>query len=104
MATVLNDQNYNSFLKSSDKLILIDFYADWCMPCQMMAPIVEEIAQQYSDVEVCKVNVDDNPSIAAGFAVQSIPTLVFIKNMQTLQISVGLQPKQDIEKIIEKYK
>ena len=81
--------------------LLIDFWASWCGPCMMLAPIVEEIAEEYGGkVKVCKVNVDDQPELAAAFRVESIPLLVVVKDGAIVNQAVGLRPKEEILKIL----
>lgn len=83
-------------LKKGNKPILIDFYADWCGPCRMVSPIVDEIAEEREDIVVGKVNVDDEQDLAADFDVFSIPTLVVIKNGKVVQQVAGAMPKARI--------
>lgn len=80
----------------SDKPVLVDFWASWCGPCRMVGPIVDEIAQERSDIKVCKVNVDEQSELAAQFRVMSIPTLVVVKNGQVVNQAVGARSKQAI--------
>lgn len=83
-------------IKNGEKTVLIDFYADWCGPCRMLAPIIHEIAEEKSDVAVCKLNVDELPELAEQFGVMSIPTLVIIKNGEVAHQSAGIRPKAQI--------
>ena len=85
-------ENFDS-VKSSDKKVLLDFYADWCGPCRMMSPIVDEIAQERSDIVVGKINVDEQPELAEAFEVFSIPTLVIMKGGEVLEKTAGARPK-----------
>ena len=81
---------------NSDKPVLLDFYADWCGPCRMVGPIVEEIAGERSDIKVGKINVDEQSELAAQFGVMSIPMLAVIKNGEVVNRSVGARPKEQI--------
>lgn len=88
-------------VKNSEQTVLLDFYADWCGPCRMVSPIVEEIAEENPQYTVGKINVDDEPSLAQEFGVMSIPTLVVMKNGEIVQQSVGARPKQQILEMLE---
>lgn len=91
----INQENFESIINSG-KTVLIDFYADWCGPCKMMAPIVEEIAEEIADITVGKINVDSESSLAAKFGIMTIPTFVVIKDGEiTNQIS-GAMPKKQL--------
>ena len=80
-------------VKSSEKTVLIDFYADWCGPCRMVSPIIDEIANERPDVLVCKVNVDEEGELAQMFDVSSIPTIVVMKNGEVVNTSIGARAK-----------
>ncbi len=91
----VNTTNFES-VKNTDKTVLLDFYADWCGPCRMVAPIVESIAAERDDVLVGKINVDDEEALAAAFGVVSIPTLVVMKNGKIVRQATGARPKTQI--------
>ena len=92
---IINQNNFEA-IKSSEKPVLIDFYADWCGPCRMMAPVIDEIAEEREDIVVGKVNVDAEPALAEAFGVISIPTLVVMKNGQIVNQSSGARPKAQV--------
>lgn len=92
--------NFESEVLKSEKTVLLDFWAPWCGPCRMVAPIVEEIAREREDVLVCKVNVDEEMDLAMTFQVASIPTLVVMKQGQAVAKAVGYRPKADILKLL----
>ena len=81
-------------------LVLVDFYATWCGPCRMLSPIIEEIAQEHSAKKVRKINVDEQPELAAQFGVSSIPTVILFKNGEPVRGSVGYVPKERLEAML----
>ena len=89
-------ENYDSEVRSSSKVVLLDFYADWCGPCKMVAPILEEIAEEYPEITVGKVNVDEAMDLAVEFKVTSIPLLVVMKDGEIINKSLGASPKEEI--------
>lgn len=97
----LTKDSYHNEVMETEKVVVIDFWATWCGPCRMMAPVVEEVAKDYPDVKVCKVNVDEEPELSNAFKIVSIPTIVVIKNGEIIDSVVGYRPKEDIEKIIK---
>lgn len=97
---VVNKDNFNSVVTSS-KPVLLDFYANWCAPCRMVSPLVEEIATENPQYLVGKVNIDEEPELAQRFGVSSIPTLSVIKDGKVVRQSVGARPKADILALIE---
>ena len=92
----LNDSNFEQEVLNHKGTVLVDFYADWCGPCKMLAPIVDEIARERSDIVVGKVNVDESRFLAGKYEVMSIPTLVVFQDGKPVQRSVGLQAKENI--------
>ena len=94
----VTSQNFESEVTASEKTVLIDFWAVWCGPCRMLSPVVDEIAEERTDIKVCKINVDDEQELAGRFDVMSIPTLVVVVGGEVKNKSIGVIPK---EKILE---
>ena len=97
----INQQSFSE-LENNEKKVLIDFYADWCGPCRMLAPIIEELAAEYPQYVIAKINGDNEPELASRFGVFSIPTLVVLQNGQVVDQAVGAQPKARILAMLEK--
>ena len=93
----ITDENFEEEVLKSDKTVIVDFYADWCGPCKMQSPVVDQIAEERSDIKVGKVNVDGNPELAEKYEIMSIPTLLVIKNGEVAKQFVGLTSKSEIE-------
>ena len=101
--SVLNvtSENYESEVLKSDKKVLIDFYADWCGPCKMMSPVIDEIAEEMKEtVKVGKINVDENQDLAMEYGVMSIPTIVVLKNGEVQKTFVGVTDKEEIKQAL----
>ncbi len=92
----LTTDNFRKEVLEYEGTAMVDFWASWCGPCQMVGPIIEEIANEVSDVKVCKVNVDEQPDIAGKYNVMSIPTIMIFKNGEPVNVSVGAKPKSEL--------
>lgn len=105
MAFKFTDDNYNQEVLEANELVVIDFYADWCGPCKMMAPVVEELAAEYTGtVKIGKLNVDESPNTASKYRVMSIPTILFIKNKEVVDTIVGAVSKAQLVEKINQHK
>ena len=100
-ALQITKENFESEVMNSDRPVLIDFWAAWCGPCQMLLPIIEEVAGEVKDTKICKINVDEQPELAAKYEVMTIPTLILIKNGKVIDTSVGAKPKAAILEMIK---
>ena len=96
----LTKANFDSIVNQNEKRVLIDFWAPWCGPCQMVGPIIEEIAAERSDIIVAKINVDEEMELAKSFRIVSIPTILVLKNGEKAATSIGYKPKEDILKLL----
>ena len=99
--TTITKENFKELCVNSKKTVLLDFWASWCGPCRMLSPVVDEIAEEFTDCFVGKVNVDEEPDLANAFGIVSIPTLIVMKNGKMVDSSVGVQPKEDIIAMLE---
>ncbi|HCK88047.1 MAG TPA: thioredoxin [Erysipelotrichaceae bacterium] len=99
MYIVKDEADFDQILKEN-KSVFIDFYADWCGPCKMVGPVVEGLAEENTDVKFIKVNVDDNPEVAERYGVMSIPMLVAVKDGKTAATTLGFQPRESIQNVI----
>ena len=96
----INNNNFQEEVMNSEKKVLLDFWAPWCGPCQMVLPLMDEIAAERSDIKVGKINVDENPELAKRFRVLSIPTLVVMNGGEILKRSTGYRPKEEILELL----
>ena len=94
-------ESFETEVLKAEGMVLVDFFADWCGPCKMLSPIVDEVAEENTDIKVCKINVDEEPELAMRYNVMSIPTLVVIQNGEEVNKSVGLVSKEDIIKMVK---
>ncbi|MEL6352132.1 MAG: thioredoxin [Cyanobacteria bacterium J06627_28] len=103
-AAQVTDSTFKQEVLESEAPVLVDFWAPWCGPCRMVAPVVDEISEQYDgQVKVVKVNTDENPSVASQYGIRSIPTLMIFKGGQRVDMVVGAVPKTTLANTLEKY-
>jgi thioredoxin 1 len=104
MANPLSDDEFEEKVVKSTKPVLIDFWAEWCGPCRMLGPIVDEISKDYSEkLDVYKMNIDENPKVPSTFGIRGIPTLMLFKDGKLLDTKVGVLPKQTLSSWIDSY-
>ena len=98
---VVDEKNFKDVVLESDKPVLVDFWAEWCGPCNMLGPIIESVASEHTDkATVCKLNIDQARAIANKYGVMSIPTVILFKNGEEIERAVGFRPKHEIVRII----
>ncbi|MBQ9623048.1 MAG: thioredoxin [Treponema sp.] len=97
MEITLTESNFETEVLKSDKPVLVDFWASWCGPCKMLAPTIEQIANENDTIKVGKVNVDDEPDLAQKYGIVSIPTVILFKNGEAVKTSMGFVPKETLE-------
>lgn len=92
----ITKDSFQKEVMESDKTVLLDFWATWCGPCRMIAPVLEEVAQEREDVKVCKIDVDEEPELAKQFQIMSIPTLIVMENGRIVNKALGAMPKNSV--------
>ena len=100
MEQIITAQNFDDLVMKSDKTVLLDFWATWCGPCRMIAPVIEEIADEHPEIVVGKVNVDDEPALAERFGIQYIPTLIVLREGRIIQKNTGYMDKVSIMRMV----
>ena len=103
MAQIITGAEFEEKVLKSDKVTLVDFYADWCGPCKMMGPILDEVSKEVPDAEIYKINVDNDGSLAASYKIALIPSLLFFKNGEVVHTITGLADKETLKGIFKQY-
>ncbi len=99
-----NEVDFNKDIIENNKLVIIDFFATWCMPCKMLAPIFEDVSNKYSDLDFFKIDIDQNPTLVQKFNIDSVPTIIFIKNGKVINQEIGVRSESELSKIIDELK
>lgn len=99
----ITKNNFKEEVLEKDYLVILDFWATWCGPCQMLSPIVEELSKEFTNVKFGKVNTDEEPDLAMQFGIRNIPTLAFIKHSKTEDLSISLVSKEELKDMIRRY-
>lgn len=99
----ITKNNFKEEVLEKDYLVILDFWATWCGPCQMLSPIVEELSKEFTNVKFGKVNTDEEPDLAMQFGIRNIPTLAFIKQSKTEDLSIGLVSEEELKDMIRRY-
>lgn len=94
-------ENFEQEVLKADKTVLIDFWATWCAPCQMLLPTIEALADEVTEAKICKINVDEQPELASRYGIMSIPTLVVMKNGEVKEKSLGVKTREEILKMLK---
>ncbi|MBQ8688716.1 MAG: thioredoxin [Ruminococcus sp.] len=97
----VNQENFEAEVMKSDRKVLVDLFAEWCAPCKMLSPVLEEISEEHPEVKVCKIDVDASPRLAAAFRASSIPMLVVIEDGKSVRQSVGFMGKKQVLELID---
>jgi thioredoxin 1 len=99
----VSDDSFQEIVLNSDKPVLVDFWASWCGPCLALTPVIDDLAEEYSDkIKICKLNVDENQKTAMQYGIKGIPTILIFKNGKVAEQSVGLVPKEQLKELIDK--
>ena len=97
---VINEDNFEKEVLNSDKAFVLDFYADWCGPCKIQSPIIDNLSEENNNIKVGKINVDDNPELAEKYGIMSIPTILVIKNGEVTNQFVGVTEKEKLKEVL----
>lgn len=99
----VTDKDFDTEVIEDKGLVVVDMWAPWCTPCRMLSPLLEELSQEYKDIKMVKLNVDENPEVQGRYQVMSIPTVIFVKGGDVVESLIGVQPKDRYEELIKKH-
>ncbi len=100
----VNEENFEEVVMKNDKLVILDFFATWCMPCKMLSPVFEKVSEKYDGkVTFCKIDIDNNSNLTEKYEIVSVPTLVFVKNGQMINQEIGSRNENELEEVVNKY-
>mgnify|MGYP002621499516 CR=1 FL=1 len=101
MVNLFNEENFEEEVLKAEGTVLVDFYADWCGPCKMMSPVIDQMAEENENVKFGKINVDENPDLAEKYNIMSIPTIMVFKSGNIVKTFVGVTPKEQIMEVLK---
>lgn len=104
MVKDIKENEFNDLMQEKDKLIIIDCFAQWCMPCKMFAPILENISEENPDVVFAKLDIDENEEVVTKYSIEAVPTILFIKNGNVINQEIGVRSQSEMIELINKYK
>lgn len=99
----IEKEDNNKIIEETDKLIVLDFFAQWCMPCKMFSPIFEKLGEKYPQIDFYKIDIDENRELVTEYSIESVPTIIFIKNGRVVNQEIGVRSEKEMDNLINKY-